>query len=329
MSFLAYEAEQRLQENSLVKLSRIIDWKSLGKKLGKLGRSGYGPRGYNPTQLLKALLLQAWHNLSDEGLEEALRVRLDFMVITGFVDVPDHTTFCRFRNLLTHLKLWDGLLKEVNHQLKEAGLKVKESQGAIIDATIIESAARPRREREAIAVDREEEQADYKVNETESLSKDPDATWLKKGSRSYFGYKGFAVVDQEDGYIDQVHVTPAHQSEMTEFATVVKDRQDKRMYGDKGYSSTKNRDTLKEKGIKNGLMEKAKKNKPLTHWQKTFNQMVSKVRYRVEQCFGTLKRRFHFSRASYFTAAKVQGQMTLKAIAYNLLKALNKTVLES
>ncbi len=30
-------------------------------------------------------------------------------------------------------------------------------------------------------------------------------------------------MDQEDGYIDQVHVTPAHISEMTEFKTAIKD----------------------------------------------------------------------------------------------------------
>ena len=165
-----------------------------------------------------------------------------------------------------------------NRQLEEGGLKVKESQGAILDATIIESAARPRRELEAIAVDREEEAVDYKVNETESLSKDPDATWLKKGKKSYFGYKGFAIVDQEDGYIDQVHVTPAHISEMTEFKTVIKDRKDKRIYGDKGYASKSNKESLRDKGIKNGLMEKAKKNKPLTHWQKRFNHLISKIR---------------------------------------------------
>ena len=325
---MVYEAAQRLEKNSLVKLSRVIDRQKLGAKLGKLGRSGYGPKGYNPTQLLKALVLQAWHNLSDEGLEEALRVRLDFMAITGFIDVPDHTTFCRFRNLLTQLKLWDGLLREVNLQLEQAGLKVKESQGAIIDATIIESAARPSRELEAIAVDREEEQVDYKVSETEILSKDPDATWLKKGKRSYFGYKGFAVVDKEEGYIDQVYVTPAHVSEMTEFETVIKERKDKRMYGDKGYASAANRISLKQKGIKNGLMEKAKKNKPLTYWQKKFNQLISKIRYRVEQGFGTLKRRSHFAGASYLTTAKVHGQMVLKAIAFNLLKALNKAALK-
>lgn len=327
MSFLVYEGGRRLEKNNLVKLSGLINWQKLGLKLGKLWRSGYGATGYEPIQLLKGLILQAWHNLSDEGLEEALKVRLDFIAITGFTDVPDHTTFCRFRNLLCHLKLWDGLLREVNRQLEEAGFKVKESQGAIIDATIITSAARPIRELEAIAVDRAEEQVDYTVSQTGTLSKDPDATWLKKGKRSYFGYKGFALVDQEDGYIDHVHVTPAHRSEVTEFEEVIKERQDKRLYGDKGYASAANRDSLKNKGIKNGLMEKAKKNKPLTHWQKKFNRLISKIRYKVEQGFGTLKRRFRFARASYLTTAKVHGQMTLKAIAFNLLKSLNKTVL--
>ena len=52
--------------------------------------------------------------------------------------------------------------------------------------------------------------------------------------------------------------------------------------------------------------------------------MISKIRYKVEQGFGTLKRKFKFTRASYFTTPKVQGQMALKAIAFNLLKASNK-----
>ena len=137
----------------------------------------------------------------------------------------------------------------------------------------------------------------------------------------------YATYDQEDGYIDQVHVTLAHVSEMTEFETVIKERKDKRMYGDH-YASAANRVSLKQKGIKNGLMEKAKKNKPLIHWQKKFNSLISKIRYRVELGFGTLKRRFHFARASYFTTAKVHGQMVLKAMAFNLLKALNKATLK-
>jgi IS5 family transposase len=84
-----------------------------------MGRSGYGPQGYHPLSLFKALILQVWHSLSDPGLEEALRVRLDFMAFTGFEsDIPDETTFCRFRGLLNEQGLWQKLLDEVNRQLQ-------------------------------------------------------------------------------------------------------------------------------------------------------------------------------------------------------------------
>lgn len=93
---------------------------------------------------------------------------------------------------------------------------MKESQGAIIDATLIESAARPRKEMGEMSVGRKEEDNSYIIEERVTLSKDPDATWLKKGKRSYFGYKGFMIIDQKEGYIHQVHVTPAHVSEVRE-----------------------------------------------------------------------------------------------------------------
>ncbi len=324
MSFLVREAEERIEKSKLVRIAGVINWKRVGSKMVDLGRSGYGPQGYDPIKLFKGLLLQAWHNLSDEGLEEALRVRLDFMIISGLERVPDHTTFCRFRNIMTKLKIWDVLLKEVNEQLTEHGLKVEKSQGAIVDATIIESAARPKKMLKAVEVDREEGSCPvFEVEGSEILSQDPDARWLKKGKKSYFGYKGFILVDQEDGYIEHVHVTPANLSEVNELKNIIENRHDHRIYGDKGYASQANKDLLKIKGIKNGLMEKAKKNKPLTHWQKLFNRLISKSRYKVEQGFGTLKRKFNMSRASYISSAKVQAQVTLKAIAFNLLKALN------
>jgi IS5 family transposase len=71
-------------------------------------------------------------------------------------------------------------------------------------------------------------------------------------------------------------------------------------------------------------MYKATKYKPLSNWQKKFNKSISKYRFRVEQSFGTLKRKFNFFRSSYFTTRKTQSQFTLKAICLNLLKAVNK-----
>lgn len=324
MSFLELEAAARLPESQLLRLKGLIEWEGLRSVLGKLGRSGYGPQGYDPLQLVKALILQSWHHLSDPGLEEALKVRLDFMAFTGFFDkVPDETTFCRFRNLLTIQGVWEKVFAFVTHQLMRQGLAVEATQGAVIDATIIESAARPRKEIQGIVVDREEDGLEVIVGE-ERLSVDPDARWVKKGKRSYYGYKGFVVASVEDGMIHRVHVTPAHTSEVRTLGEAVGSLKTKRLYGDKGYASKENRDYLKAQGIKDGLMHKAVRNKPLTRWQKVFNRLISRRRYIVEQAFGTLKRRFHFARASYMTLAKVEAQLLLKATAFNLLKGLRR-----
>jgi len=61
------------------------------------------PQGDNKLSMFKAILLSQWYNLSDMGFEETSRVGLDFILFTGFeveTEVPDHSTLCRFRNIL-------------------------------------------------------------------------------------------------------------------------------------------------------------------------------------------------------------------------------------
>ncbi len=53
--------------------------------------------------MFKALLLQSLYGLSDKELEEALLDRLSFKRFVGLAldaQVPDHSTLCRYRNLL-------------------------------------------------------------------------------------------------------------------------------------------------------------------------------------------------------------------------------------
>ena len=324
MSFLGMEAALRVKGSKLMRLEQLVEWSKLKKLLGKLGRSGYGPGGYEAIKLLKALVLQSWYSLSDPKLEEALRVRLDFMLFTGFEsEVPDETTICRFRNLLIDLQLWEKLFKEINRQLSERGLSLMPASSAIVDATIIESAARAGKETEGIVVDREEgSDAEVVMGETK-LSCDPDARWLKKGKKSYFGYKAFIATDEVNGFIGHVEVLPANVSEVSALDKAICGLKPRRVYADKGYSSFDNREMLKSKGIKNGIMYKATRNKELSKWQKLFNLLVSKRRYIVEQAFGTLKRRFNMTRATYMTLEKVKAEVQMKAIAFNLLKAVN------
>jgi len=324
-SFFSYSVDQRIKkDNLLLKLNKLIEWSKIKNKLNKLYKKDIqdkgGERPYDPLKMFKAILLGQWYSLSDPALEEALCLRLDFMMFTGFElleDCPDATTLCRFRNRIIEKGLDKKFFNEINQQLERLGLKLKEAHGAIIDATIIESSARPKRQL-SIAEDRKEkEEINCKIIE----SKDTDSRWLKKGSKCFYGYKGFVSVDSEKGYINNIHVTSANIAEVNQFENVVDDNCE-RVYADKAYASDKNRKFLKKKKIKDGIMFKASKNQKLSPWQKIKNKLISKKRYMVEQCFGTIKRRFNFNRASYIGLAKVEGQLYLKAICYNLLKGV-------
>ncbi|MBT6925129.1 MAG: hypothetical protein HN984_02735, partial [Marinovum sp.] len=50
--------------------------------------------------------------------------------------------------------------------------------------------------------------------------------------------------------------------------------------------------------------------------------------FRVEGCFGTMKRLFGLHRARYLDVAKTHAQMVMAAIGQNLLKAANKITLK-
>ena len=330
-SFFMIGADEKLKGNRLVELNGLIDWTGIRKHLIGIHKNDIDSQGgqkpYEHVKMLKAVILKEWHSLSDKEMEEALRVRIDFMVFTGFdlaEDTPDESTICRFRNALATRGLDKVIFHEINSQLEKLGLKLKKANGAVIDATIIESSARPRK-MITIENDREESGKEPELDIQESA--DQDARWLKKGNKSYFGYKGFAVADTDDGYIQGIQVEPANVSEITKLEDMLPVVDAKRFYADKGYASEGNRELLKGK-IKDGIMHKAARNRPLTKRQKLINKLISKKRYIIEQGFGTLKRLFRFSRASYMTRLKVEAQFWLKAICFNLLKASNKAVVQ-
>jgi transposase, IS5 family len=153
-SFGSMEMEVRVKRDSaLMKAHALIDWDALRPQLVGLyqreASRGGGQEPIDPLIMFKAILLGQWHSLSDPKLEEALCVRIDFMYFCGLSlsdDVPDETTLCRFRNRLITAGKLAGLLAGVNGQLQGHGLMVKCAHGAVIDATLVQSAARPRRD---------------------------------------------------------------------------------------------------------------------------------------------------------------------------------------
>lgn len=93
---------------------------------------------------------------------------------------------------------------------------------------------------------------------------------------------------------------------------------------DKGYASKANRQYLKERGMADLIQHKGTKGKPLSSILKRLNTVIGGLRFKVEQAFGTMKRKFHLARARYFGTAKVQAQMCWAALGMNLLKVHRK-----
>ena len=156
---------------------------------------------------------------------------------------PDETTHCRFRNALVKADTYDALLAKVCRQMENHELKMQEANAAIIDATLIGSAAHPRTHVEVPAEDQaEDENPDEPA--TAVFSANHDARWIKKGRKDMLGYKGFARSDDE-GFMDKIHTKPANVGKSPQFETIIEGINAKRVLADKAYASKANRAALK------------------------------------------------------------------------------------
>lgn len=325
--FADYLVEMRGYTNTFLdKIDRLVDWTHIEKVLLKRYKktaSADGRPAYPPLPMFKLLMLQRWYGLSDPAAEEALKDRISFIRFTGFSlssPLPDYSTICRFRNALLDLNMYEDLFGEIIGQLESKGIVVKQSSGAILDATIIESSRRPRKVVEVMPEDRKEEESSP---QTITYSDDPDATWVKKGKRPYYGYKGHISVEAEEGFILGGHVTPAHVADTTQFEKLLTESslpEGSFVLADKGYCSEKNRTVIHSR-YTDGIMYKAARNRPLTFIQHVINKLISQARYIVEQGIGTLKRQYGFSRMRYIGLKKGNMEFMLNSMAFNLKKA--------
>jgi len=136
-------------------------------------------------------------------------------------------------------------------------------------------------------------------------------------------------VNTEDGYVEHIEVHPANQAEVNKLPGIVdalaaQGVEPEAVLADKGYASAANREYLKSKDIGDLIQFKGSRGKPVHPLQTKMKRAIATLRYKVEQGFGTMKRRFHLNRERYFGAAKTQALMTWAALGVNLLKALKK-----
>ena len=239
---------------------------------------------------------------SGPGVEEALGDRISFRRFVGLGlqdDTPDHSTISRFRGILTEKRLVERLMKELSRQLEERGMVVK--GGTLMDATLVESQGR-------------------RVLMKEEAT-DRDAAWTRKGGRYHYGYKVHIGVDKESGLIRKAVMTAANVND-TEVADELISGDEKAVYADRAYDTHERRQRLKSMGIEDGIMKRGNKHHPeVSEGDKERNELISKVRARVEKVFGTLKRTYRYSRVRYIGLERNTTEMWLKCMAYNLRRA--------
>lgn len=289
--------------DKLSRISALIDWGPFEATLSQIHSSRRGEPSYPPLVMFKALLLQRWYQLSDPGLEEALYDRLSFRRFAGLAladDTPDHSTIFRFREQLVRRCLMEPLLAELHRQLEAAGAVLK--QGTLIDATLIQSAARRPR-----------------MAEGKTSPVDPDARFGTNNERRRytFGYKLHVAVDAGSGLIRAQVTTPANVQEVALAQRLVQG-DELMVYADRGYDAEWLHDHLAARGIADGIMRRARSNRALDAQAIARNHALSLRRRTVEKLFGTLKRSYRLARLPHFNLARNKTTLALACFAFNL-----------
>ncbi len=318
---------RKIKKTFFSQINTIIDWEKISVIINKdysKGKSAVGKPSYDGLLLFKMCLLQSWYGLSDYEVEDRVNDSLSFSYFCGMTieqSSPDHSTLSRFRTALTKTGTFEKLFKSINEQLLAHHIIVK--TGLIIDASVIDTPLRPKgKTTHKVTQDREEE---VTAKKEYAPSVDKDATWLKKRGKYHFGYKKHHVTDDE-GLVVGVHTTTASKNEISNVEEVldtvnIELPEDIPLKGDKGYQSKKNAAILKERKLKNHILKKATKNKPLTKWEKRYNKLIGKTRFKVERTFGGIKLWFKGGIARYRGIEKMHTQNLMEAMCYNLYRS--------
>lgn len=271
-------------EKLLQKMNEVIPWEALEKELWikrERGKGGQGRPFQNPIKMLKCMFLQGLYNLSDPEMEDQLRDRMSFQKFVGISsekDIPDETTFCRFRNELVALGFQEDIFTLTQHLLHQMGITVE--KGSVQDATFVE-------------------QAKGKINKYGENTRDNEATFMKKGNEVHHGYKGHIEINETDPYILNTTFTTANIHDSGQ-QNALMTGEETCLYGDSAYGLSKEKNQAYEDiGLQVEFHEKGVRNSPLTHFQKTQNRIKSVVRAKSEHPFAWIKTRYMHTKVRY------------------------------
>jgi len=269
------------KERFLEDMDQVLPWKPLVEALEPYypNPQGAGRRPIGLERMLRIYFMQHWYNLSDPAMEEALydsRAMREFAgVDLGNEPAPDESTILQFRHLMEAHDFGAELLRLVNVNLEEKGLKV--ARGTIVDATIINAPS---------------------STKNQDGERDPDMHQTKKGNQWYFGLKAHIGVDSDNKLVHSAVVTAANVHDSQALADLLHG-EETRVWGDSAY--TGQGEVLAEHApqAQDFTHAKGRRNAPLTEEDKRKNRTKSKVRAKVEHVFRVLKCQFGFTKVRY------------------------------
>jgi len=296
--FALNEVYNRLERlgDKLAEVEKLVDWGAFRPILAGLYDNA-SERGGRPNidevMMVKMLVLQQWHGLSDPELERQVVDRISFQKFLDFPEtIPDFSTVWLFRERLAKSGKDKEVWAELQRQLDAMNLKIK--KGVIQDAMFITS-------------DPGHAKADKPRGDEAKTRRSKDGTWTKKGSKSYFGYKQHTKTDMAHGLIREVEVTTAsvHDSQID------LSQPGEIMYRDRGFSGTPS------KGY-NATMKKSARDHPIGIWDQLRNKRISKKRAPGERPFAVITEVFHAAHVKVTTVARVAVKTIFTAFAFDL-----------
>lgn len=285
------------------------EWVSLVEPHYYCGKRGRPPLGIE--KMLRMYLLQAWFNLSDEGVEDAIYdsyamrkfMKIDFMK----ENVPDATTLLHFRRILEENKLWKAMFEAINRVLEANGHFMR--GGTIVDATIISAPPSLKN-------------ADKK--------RDEEMSSTRKGNKWHFGMKAHVGVDAGSGLIHSLVTTTANVQEVTQAHHLIREG-DHSVYGDNGYAGLEKRSEIRHDAEKSGIhfYINGRKGKIYrsgltvgSFWNREIDRMKSRVRSKVAFVFRYFKVEFGYRKTRYRGLNKNENRLFILAASTNLLMCI-------
>ena len=297
-AFALREEYKRLESlgDKLSEIESLIDWEPFRPIIDEMynNKTELGGRPNNDAiVMLKMIVLQQWHGLSDPELEKQATDRISFRKFLGFPkNVPDRSTVWDFKDRIAKTGKDSAIWNELQRQFDANGLKIK--KGMIQDATFIQS-------------DPGHAKADTPRGDEAKTRRSKDGTWSKKGGKSYFGYKMHTIIDSDFELIRRIKTTTAslHDSQ------VDLSMEGEVVYRDKGYFG------VNPKGY-DATMQRGVRGHPIGIRDVLRNKRINHTRAKCERVYAVVKNVFGSGNVKVTTVARAGVKMLFTALDYNL-----------